>query len=554
MIAAKRADFNEIARTFGIDPLTARLIRNRGAVEKDEIQRYLYGTMEDLGDPYAMRDMDKAVGLTMKEIAGGARIRVIGDYDVDGVMASYILLTGLRALGADADAAIPDRAVDGYGLSERLIREAARDGVSFLITCDNGIAAAKEVGLAAELGMKVIVTDHHEVFEIPPADAVLDPHRPDCPYPYKSLCGAGVAYRFIEALTKAAGRRTEEAYGLLPYVAMATVADIVDLTGENRILVKEGLKRLRRTDNEGILALCEACGIDAASIDTYHIGYILGPSINAGGRLDTATRALDLLFAKGEEARRYAAELRALNESRKALTEEGVRAAVSRIAEQGGKLDRVLVLYLPEVHPSVAGIVAGRIRERVSRPTFILAPSGGEVKGSGRSIPAYSMMQELSRVGDILVRAGGHPMAAGLTILPENIDALRQRLNDACTLEEDDLKDVLHIDAAVPIRYVSEKLIEEMRLLEPFGKENERPLFAEKDVRIEGCRIIGAKGNVAKMTLVSGGSRLDAVSFRNAPELVTRVRRDPNLTVAYYPQIDNWNGRRILQAVVTDFM
>ncbi len=562
VVSAKKADFKAIGERFGIDPVIARIIRNRDLTADEEIARFLSGTVADLHDPMLLRDMDTAVSILEEKIREGKRIRIVGDYDIDGVMGSYILKNGLERLGALADVRIPERETDGYGISIRMVEEAAADGVDTILTCDNGIAAGEQVSLAKEKGLSVIVTDHHGVTEIPPADAVVNPHRPDCGYPYKELCGAGVAYKLVDALFRSA--REQDLPGApgedgileyLSYAAFATVGDIVDLTGENRILVKEGLGRLRKTENRGLLALCRECGIEARAIDTYHIGFVLGPCINASGRLGSAMRAYELLSAEDSEtASRLAYTLRSLNDSRKSLTEEGV-AAASAIIESGADVGKkIFVLFLPELHESICGIVAGRIRELYGHPTYILTRSGDLVKGSGRSAGSYSMFDELCRCSDLLEKFGGHPMAAGLTLREENVDRLRRRLNEECSLSEDDFADKVRIDVPMPLSYISENLINSLSCLAPFGKGNPKPVFAVRDVVAISPRILGARRNVLKMQVQEpDGTVMDAVAFRGAEELSVRIAENPHLMIAYYPQINEYAGTRTLQIVIENW-
>ena len=555
VVSAKKADFQEIGKKFNIDPVIARIIRNRDVIGDEAIREYLYGGLECLHDPMLLKDMDKAVGILKDKIAGGKRIRIIGDYDIDGIMSTYILKTGLSELGANVDIRIPDRITDGYGINENLIRQAAEDGIDTIVTCDNGISAGEAIRTAKEAGLTVIVTDHHDVLQIPEmADAVIDPKREDCPYPYKQLCGASVAWKLILAL----GGDAE--MDLLQYTAFATVGDVVDLTGENRIIVKEGLKQLRRTTNPGLRALTEACRIDPSGIDAYHIGFVLGPCMNASGRLDTAERACGLLEAGDEyKAALIAKELKELNDSRKALTEEGVQDAFRYIEENGVSDDKIYVIYLPELHESLAGIVAGRVRERYNHPTFVITMGEDGAKGSGRSIEAYKMFDGLVGVGHLLKKFGGHPMAAGLSLDEDKIEAFRNEINEQCLLEEEDFVCKVLIDVPMPIGYVTEKLVNELELLAPFGKENPKPVFAQKDVFFVNPRILGANRNVLKAQLKAAGddSRsygMSGIAFRNADVLMERILDGEPMSIVYYPQINEYMGRRDVQIVVTRFM
>lgn len=566
MVAAKRADFYAIARKFGIDPVTARLIRNRDIVGDEAIEEYLRGGLSYLHDPMGLPDMDRAVCILKKKIEEGKRIRVVGDYDIDGIMASYILKRGLTELGARADIRIPDRVRDGYGINEHIVRDAALDGIDTIVTVDNGISAGPQMDLARELGMTTIVTDHHEVLEMPGADAVIDAKRSDCTYPYREMCGAAIAWKLVLAL----GGDPE--MDLLQYAAFATVGDIVDLTGENRIIVKEGLERLRRTGNVGLKALARVCRIPIEALDTYHIGFILGPCLNASGRLNTAMRALALLEETNPAAAAgIAQELKDLNDSRKAMTETGVKEAVRIVEEEGLIRDKILIVYLPDLHESLAGIVAGRIREKYHHPCFILTEGEDGVKGSGRSTENYSMFESLTEVAHLLTRFGGHPMAAGLTLPRENVDAFRRELNALCPLGEEDFQERILIDVPMPISYVNDRLLEELKLLEPFGKGNPKPVFAEKSVFFEHPRIFGAGRNVLKArvrSMASGGdadparlgfqarvrgNAMDAVFFGETETLLRRIERSPELSVAYCPAYNDFNGQRRIQIVISHF-
>ncbi len=565
-VLAKRADFNGIAQKFHIDPVIARVIRNRDIVGDDAIEQYLHGGPECLLDPYGLKGMEKAVRILREKVDSGKKIRIIGDYDIDGIMSSYILKRGLTEMGANVDVKIPNRMTDGYGVNENMIRTAATDGVDTILTCDNGIAAIEPVRLAKSLGMTVIITDHHEVLEIPAADAVVDPKQEDDTYANKAICGAGVAWKLILAMGG------DPDYDLMQYAAFATVGDIVDLTGENRIIVREGLKRLRHTDNLGIRALAEAQNLNLSALTAYHIGFVLGPCLNASGRLDTAMHASELLESSNEAmARKNAEELKSLNDSRKSMTEIGVEQAIAAIEENGYASDPVLVVYLPGVHESIAGIIAGRIRERYGHPTFVLTNAEDGVKGSGRSIEEYSMFDELVQVRDLLTKFGGHPMAAGLSLPRENVDEFRRRLNENCTLTEQDLVNKVRIDVPMPISYVTEDLIHQLSLLEPYGKANEKPVFAQRHVYFEHPRLFGAKHNLLKCRIRSmtqpgdsepdrlgfqaavEGPAYDAVCFRNAEALYRRILKNPDVSIVYEPQINDYMGRRRVQIVITHF-
>ncbi len=552
MVYAKKADFYQIAEKFHIDPVTARILRNREVIGDEAIRRYLSGGMKDLYDPFLMKDMEKAAAILHKKIKEQKSIRVIGDYDIDGIMSSYILKRGLTELGGHVDLRIPDRIRDGYGINIRLVEEAALDGIDTIVTCDNGISAVEQIDRAKMLGMTTIITDHHEVREIPDADAVVNPHQEDDGYPYKNLCGAAVAWKLIKAM----GGDAEN--DLLQYAAFATVGDVVDLTDENRIIVREGIRRLRKTTNSGLLALAKCTGMEISALNSYHIGFVLGPCFNASGRLDTAMMAENLLEARNEaEAERIAAELHALNEQRKEMTEGGVAEAEEFLASDERAEDPVYVIYLPDVHESIAGIIAGRIREKYYHPVFVLTKGNEGVKGSGRSIPEYSMFREMQKAERFLDKFGGHPMAAGLSLREENIDAFRKCLNEQCTLSGEDLLPKIHIDVPMPVSYVTERLIGELEALEPFGKENEKPVFAQKDLELEYPMLIGKNKNVLKAKVRGlpklDGLPLELVCFRNAAELMERLKENPVLTFTYYPDINVFRERKSLQIVISHF-
>ena len=565
VIAAKRADFYGIAEKFGIDPVIARLIRNRDVEGEENIRRYLNGDLSELPSYWLLKDMEKAVGILEKKIKEKKKIRIIGDYDIDGVTATYILLTGLRRLGAAVDTYIPDRIVDGYGIHEPLILKAREDQVDTILTCDNGIAAGEEIKKAKEWGMTVVVTDHHEIpyregkegreFLLPPADALLNPKQPSCGYPNKNICGAAVAWKLIGALYETFGIDKKEYYDFLEFAAIATVGDVMDLQGENRILVKEGLKKLPHTANPGLRALIQANGLEGGRITAYHIGFVLGPCINASGRLDTAARSL-FLFTQTDpaQAAKTAGDLTALNASRKALTEKGKEEAVRLVEETPAGEDRVLVLYLPNCHESLAGIIAGRIREKYYKPVFVLTKGEQGVKGSGRSIESYSMFDELVKCADLLEQFGGHPMAAGLSLSEDKIDAFRRRLNENCTLTPQELCPKVTIDAAMPLSYISVPLVEQLSLLEPFGKGNPKPVFAQKGIHVLNPRILGKNRNVVKMRVLDqDGFSMEAVYFGEAEKFLADVSCQDAISITYYPEINCYQGRESLQIVIQNY-
>lgn len=566
VVAAKRADFAAIGKEFGIDPVIARLIRNRDVQDKEEIRRYLYGTAEELASPHLMKDVDKAVEILRNKIKEKKQLRIIGDYDIDGVVSTFILIKGLKRVGAHVDTYIPDRVADGYGIHEHLIERAQEDGIDVIVTCDNGIAAYNEIAMAKEKGMTVIVTDHHEIpyketengreLIFPPADAIVNPKQPDCRYPEKRLCGAVVALKLVTALYEACGIPERELEDFIELGAIATVGDVMDLQGENRILVKEGLKRLSHTSNKGLRELIRANGLEDGEITAYHVGFVLGPCINASGRLDTAARSLKLLCAETEEeAAKLAGDLTALNQSRKALTEEGKEEAIRIVEETEIGQDRVLVIFLPDCHESLAGIIAGRIREKYNKPVFVLTKGETMVKGSGRSIESYSMFEELVKCGDLMEQYGGHPMAAGLSIKEENVKEFRKRLNENCTLTEKDLMPKILIDVPMPVSYINKELVEEISLLEPFGKGNTKPLFAQKGLRVLSSRVLGKNRNVAKLQLSDHtGCVMEAVYFGEADEFINAVKGSSSISVTYYPEINRYQGRETLQIVIRNYL
>ena len=566
VVAAKRADFTAIGKEFGIDPVIARLIRNRDVQDKEEIRRYLHGTVEELASPHLMKDVDEAVEILRNKIKEKKQIRIIGDYDIDGVVSTFILLKGLKRVGAHADTYIPDRVSDGYGIHEHLIEKAHADGIDVIVTCDNGIAAYNEIAMAKEKGMTVIVTDHHEIpyketengreLIFPPADIIVNPKQPDCRYPEKRLCGAVVALKLVTALYEACGIPERELEDFIELGAIATVGDVMDLQGENRILVKEGLKRLSHTSNKGLRELIRANGLEDGEITAYHVGFVLGPCINASGRLDTAARSLKLLCAETEEeAAKLAGDLTALNQSRKALTEEGKEEAIRIVEETEIGQDRVLVIFLPDCHESLAGIIAGRIREKYNKPVFVLTKGETMLKGSGRSIESYSMFEELVKCGDLMEQYGGHPMAAGLSIKEENVEEFRKRLNENCTLTEKDLRPKILIDVPMPVSYINKELVEEISLLEPFGKGNTRPLFAQKGLQVLSSRILGKNRNVAKLQLSDHtGCVMEAVYFGEADEFINAVKGSNSISVTYYPEINRYQGRETLQIVIRNYL
>ena len=581
VLLRKGADFEAIGKKYHISPRLACLIRNRDIIGEEEIHQYLNGTITDLYDGMLMKDMDKALDILREKIAGQQKLRVIGDYDIDGINASYILLEGLERLGADVDCDIPNRITDGYGLNIDLIERAYDDGIDTIVTCDNGIAAADEIAYGKQLGMTIIVTDHHEVpyceddgrktYRLPLADAVIDPKQPGCEYPFKGLCGAAIAYKLVEALCESMGRDVDDLDDLIENAAIATVGDVMDLEGENRILVKEGLQMLGRTRNQGLRSLMECTGVQKDQIRAYHIGFVLGPCLNASGRLDTAKRALKLLRAKDKkEADILAGELKALNDSRKDLTDAAVKQAIELVETTAVGQDKVLVIYLPGCHESIAGIVAGRIREIYYKPVFVLTDAEEGIKGSGRSIEAYSMYEELSKCQKLLTRYGGHKLAAGLSLEKENIERLRYMLNANCTLQEEDLAEKVVIDMEMPFSCVTEELVQELSLLEPFGKGNTKPVFAAKSVEILSGKILGKNKNVLKLQVQdSAGTQIEAMYFQHIDQFLSELEENYGvfevesmlagkknhiiLMLTYYPGMNEYMGKKTPQIVFTHF-
>ncbi len=564
-VYSKKADFDAIGSRFNIDPVTARIIRNRDVMDMENVDMYLNGTLDRLHDPMMMKDMDKAVSVIASSIRDNKHIRIIGDYDIDGICSIYILFKGLKICGADVDYEVPDRITDGYGINENLIKQAYEAGVEVIITCDNGIAAASQIDYANELGMTVVITDHHDVpyeetdngrsYIIPKAAAVVDPKQNDCRYPFKMLCGAGIAYKFIDCMVKEFQTGDSVMPELLQFAAIATVGDIVDLLDENRIIVKEGLKLIANTGNYGLNALMAVTGVSRESINAYHIGFVLGPCLNASGRLDSAKRALKMLVTDDRaEAERHAGELKDLNEERKKLTSEAVDKAVDMVENSSLKDDKVLVIFLPDCHESIAGIVAGRIREKYYKPVIVLTRGEQEAKGSARSIESYNMFEKLSECKDLFTRFGGHPMAAGLSLPEENIPEFRRRINEHCNLSEEDLTETVWIDVPMPLEYINEKLILELGGLEPFGKANPKPVFADKNISIRNIRAIGKDKQYTRMTIAKdSGIVIDAVGFFPCTELETVYNKNGRISCTYYPEINEFRDKKQIQVCVTGY-
>lgn len=562
MLQTKRADFNGLAMRLGVSPVAVRIMRNRGLLDEREMRKYLYGTLDDLYDPRQMKGMETAAGIIEKKLIEGKKIRIIGDYDIDGVCSTYILLKGFhRAAGnGQIDYEIPDRIRDGYGINESIIRQAAEDGIDTLVTCDNGIAALKEISIAKQLGMTVVVTDHHEVPVdaygqiLPPADAVVDPKQDGETYPYHEICGAVVAWKLINVIYEDLGIPEHEWMELLEFAAIATVGDVMKLQDENRLIVKYGLKKIGSTKNTGLRMLVEKNNLDINNLSTYHIGFVIGPCLNAGGRLKSAKVALRMLLEQDpDRVSGLADELKELNDVRKDMTAKGETEAIEQV-ERFYMSDKVLVVFLPECHESLAGIIAGRLREHFHKPSFVLTRGEQSAKGSGRSIEAYHMYQGLCEVSDLLVKFGGHPMAAGLSIEESDIDEFRRRLNENAKLTEDDFVPQIWIDVPMPFEYVNEKIVDELKGLEPFGQGNEKPLFAQKSLTIRNVRVLGKNRNVVKMNLVTNtGHPFDGLLFADGDLFLEEQTGQNTIDMIYYPDVNEYNGTRTLQAIIKNY-
>lgn len=576
----KGADFAGIAKRFGISPVTARLIRNRGVMGDEAIARYLKGGIGELYDPHLLLDSDRLTDILVQKISEQKKIRVIGDYDIDGVMSTYILYKGITRCGGSVDFLIPDRMKDGYGINDHLIEQADEAGIDTIITCDNGIAAIGEIAHAKSLGMTVLVTDHHEIpyteergerhYKRSEADAIVNPKQMECTYPYKNLCGAAVAWKVIQILYEKCDIAVEESYDFLENVAFATVGDVMDLTDENRILVREGLKRIHTTMNPGMRALILQNKLEPEQISSYHFGFVLGPCINASGRLETAKIALNLFLQEDvKKASEIAAELVDLNAQRKDMTAEGVELAMQQV-EEGNTGEKVLVVYLPDVHESLAGIIAGRIREACHKPTFVLTKSEDGVKGSGRSIEAYSMYEELCKCQELFTKFGGHPMAAGLSLPEANVEIFREKINACCGLTEEDFIPKIKIDIPMPVDYPDISLVNELSLLEPFGKANVKPQFADKNLGIDRAVVVGKNQNVLKLTLkTERGKSISAVYFGDVEEFREYYGRKYGenevqqaflgrtnairMSVIYYPEVNRYQGNESIQIVIKNY-
>ena len=578
-MTTKKADFDEIGKKYHIDKVLARIIRNRDIVEEKQIEKYLYGSREDFYDGCLMKDMEKTVELIRIKIRQGKSIRIIGDYDVDGICATFILKKGLKKCGAKVDTIIPHRIKDGYGINENLIDEAYENGIDTIITCDNGIAAYQQLKYAASLGITCIVTDHHEIpyelvegekkYLLPPAAAIVNPKQEDCQYPFKKICGAVVVWKLVLELWKNMTISEDEYRELLEFAGIASVCDIMELLDENRIIVKEALKSMQNSANIGLQALIRVHDLNPLNLAAYHIGFVIGPCFNATGRLDTATKALELLECTNmREAIFLAAELKKMNENRKEMTEQGVEEAVRKVEEEEIWKDKVMVIYLPDCHESLAGIIAGRIREKYYRPVIVLTKAEGCVKGSGRSIDSYSMYEELSKCKELFLKYGGHKLAAGLSLEEENVGILRKRLNEFCTLTEEDMEEKILIDVPMPMSYVTKDLLHELDLLEPFGMGNPKPVFAEKNITFLSMYKMGKNKNMAKFSVEDeNGRRFSMILFRNLDQFLENVEEkygNKNLQlflnsksekiikmhIIYYPSLNEYMGEQTIQFVI----
>lgn len=560
MLQTKKADFNKIAQIHRISPITARIMRNRDVTGDEEIEKYLHGTLKDLYDPLLLKDMDRTVAILKEKVKQKKRIRIVGDYDIDGVCSTYLLFRGLTRVGAVVDYEIPDRIKDGYGINESIIREAGQDGIDTILTCDNGITAIDQIELAGRLGMTVLVTDHHDIIKegdreiLPAADAIINPKQSACAYPYPDICGGLVAYKLVQVLYESCQVPVKEWENLLEFAAIATVGDVMRLQDENRIIVKEGLKRIGNTRNLGLRKLIEKNNLDGSHITAYQIGFVIGPCLNAGGRLQTAKLALSMLLSEDEEeADKKALELKELNDQRKIMTKEGTEAAVEQV-ESLYRQDKVLVAYLPECHESLAGIIAGRLREQYQKPAFVLTKGAEGVKGSGRSIESYHMFNALAAVKDLLTKFGGHPMAAGFSLEEKNVEEFRRRLNEQAELTEEDFIRKIWIDVPMPIEYISEDLIHELELLEPFGQGNEKPQFAQKNLHIRSVRVLGKNRNAVKLSLASEqGAAMDGMLFTDGDVFVKELGQKRKMDAVYYPAVNEYNGNRTLQLVIKNY-
>ena len=563
MLSAKKADFEKIAQQYDIDPVIARIIRNRDIIEEDEIKLFLQGDLTKMHNPFLLKDMEKAVKFIFDAIDRGEKIRVIGDYDVDGICAGYILKEGLIGLGAKVDVKVPNRIKDGYGLNENMIEEAKEAGVDLIITCDNGIAASSAIALANELKIKVLVTDHHEVpfvitkegqkeYQLPKALGIVNPKQEDCNYPFSGICGAMVAYKLVQALYEKVSMNVPESF--LEMAAFATICDVMELKDENRIVVKWGIESMKQTENIGLKALFKVCEINPETLSVYHIGFICGPCFNATGRLDIAERAVELLSAKEfSEAVLIARELRELNEQRKSMTLQGVKMAEEYIESKGIEKDDILIVYLPDCHESIAGIIAGRIKEMYYKPTIVLTKAKEGVKGSGRSIEAYDMYENLNACKEYFTKFGGHKMAAGLSLEEQNIEPLREKLNRESKLTKEDFEEKIVIDVPMPVSYITEKLIKQLEVLEPFGVGNPKPVFAQKGITVLSEVRFGKEKNVGKYRISDGYCEREMIYFGDLDAFSDFYKSHEKISIVYYPTINEFRNEKKIQIVLNAY-
>lgn len=562
-VYCKKADFAEIGRVYGVDQVIARIARNRNICTNEELDAYFSASYQSLHNPAQMKDLIKAVEIINKKIDEGVKIRVVGDYDVDGICSTTILVKAIRACGGIVDYSVPDRVSDGYGINIAIIDKALQDGIDTIVTCDNGIAAIEQVNYAKSKGMTVVVTDHHEIpfdeyngekhYIYSKADAIVDPKQESCAYPFKMLCGAGIAYEMMQVLYEYRKiQRLKELEEYKQLAAIASICDLVDLVDENRVLVRFGLDSMKDTTNKGIRALAEICAINLSEISSYHVGFVLGPCLNASGRLEKADIAIRLLMTEDtSEAKELAQHVKMLNETRKEMTEQETQKAIDMVNNSDLKNDTVLLIYLPSCHESIAGIIAGRVKEYFYKPTFVITKSVEGVKGSGRSIETYNMYEEINKCKNLLTKFGGHPMAAGLSFPEENIEPLRKMLNQNQTLTENDLIPVHWIDVAMPLWYVTMELIYQFKRLEPFGTGNEKPLFADSNLLVKRVDIIGKNKNVAKFVLEDVDGRIfDGIMFKITQENLPL--KGQIISILYYPSINEYNGKKKIQFVIEE--
>lgn len=565
-------------KKFGLSPILYKIILNRGIDSEEAFENYLYPTLDKLYSPILLPNMIKSANLIMQHIREKKQIRVVGDYDVDGVTSTYILVKGLASLGAEVDYDIPHRVRDGYGINKRIVEDAVSDGIRMLITCDNGIAAFDAISYAKEKGLTVIVTDHHEVAKdtdgneiLPSADGIINPKMLESKYPFKNICGCAVAFKLISYLYLVYGRDAEELYQkFLAYVAIATVCDVMPLIGENRILVTEGLKRINQSKDIGLCALIQACDLEEKEITVYHLGFILGPTINSSGRLESATEALALFMSENfEEAAAIAQKLRDYNAIRQSFTDEAFQQALTIIEKDELLKYSILVLYIPKVNESIVGIVAGRLKERLNRPIIVLTDSNGVLKGSGRSIEEYNMFQEISKFKEQLCSFGGHAMAAGISLIHENLDSFIVCVNKHSPLTKNDLVKKYYIDMELPLKYVTYQLIEDLKQLEPYGTENEAPCFGAKNLSIEEVAIFGKNKNVIKIKLREKERIETAILFEDSQKFLQRLakvygreavvallnHRNKNIKmdILYSPGINTFRGNTSIELKIKSY-